>query len=119
MASKEQFQSFYDSLVTKSNKKTTLFSNVSPRSYWNGSVRTGAGITMVQYTYFATEDKSAIELLIHRKNKDDKQFRDEVKSLYQAITIAILMNAERPYTDLRMNIKYFNGQYKGKVKIFD
>ena len=73
MASKEQFQSFYDSLVTKSNKKTTLFSNVSPQSYWNGSVRTGAGITLVQYTYFATENESAIELLIHRKNKDDNK----------------------------------------------
>lgn len=34
-------------------------------------------------------------------------------------SIITLMNAERPYTDLNMNIKYFKGNYKGRAKIFD
>lgn len=55
----------------------------------------------------------------YKKNQEDKTFRDEVKSLYQAIVIATLMNTNHPYIDLDNNIKYFNGHYKGKVKIFD
>lgn len=54
-----------------------------------------------------------------KKNQEDKTFRDEIKSLYQAIVIATLMNANHPYIDLNSNIKYFNGHYKGKLKIFD
>lgn len=53
-----------------------------------------------------------------RRNKDDKTFRDEVKSLYQAITISTLMSSPHYPQSYHNLIPEFKRHYQGKVTIF-
>jgi len=49
----------------------------------------------------------------------DEQFRDELKSLYQAMVIATMVGTSDPARSLSQKLKTFKEFYKGNINIFD
>jgi hypothetical protein len=71
---------FWRQLLEKSNKKTTLFSNVSPSK--NGWIHARAGISGVKYSYIILMDKARVQLSIESGDADkNKRVFD---SLYES-----------------------------------
>ena len=64
-------RAFWEGLLEKCNKKTDLFSNVSPQ-IWN-YIGTGAGKTGLYYHFVISGERADVELYIDRKEKEENK----------------------------------------------
>ena len=77
----EMCNRFWQGLIERSKKRTPLFADLSPKSYDNFFLRTGAGVRGLQFSYRIPDKYVSIQLYIWRgtgMKKDSKKVFDQL-----------------------------------------
>lgn len=84
-------------------------------------VTTIATVVIAYYAWRSHQISEAIIKLTQKRDDEEKEFKQQIKDLYQGIVVsniisAPLGNSHQPYADTLEAFKKF---YKGKTKIID